>query len=97
MIEVIIMGEVRPGVFEFVVDGCPNGLLSGQSRQPLLDAARLALAEGVAKDREIRLARSQGAPADLTSTIGYASSKTIAEGDAGMSLRNWRPFGGIVE
>jgi hypothetical protein len=63
------------------------------SRQPLLDAARVFLAEGVPPDTRIAM-RHAGSDHDaLSSTIGKAAGLTVAERDRGNGpyFEPWQP------
>ena len=62
------------------------------SRQPLLDAARVLLAEGMAPDTRIAM-RHAGANHDaLSSTVGKAAGRMVLETPAvGPRFARWKP------
>jgi hypothetical protein len=83
--------SVRPakaGKFE----ACVSDRLLCTSRQPLLDAARMLLAEGVDPATPIAM-RHEGTGTDsLTSTVGKAAKLTVYETALGPKFGPWVPF-----
>lgn len=71
--------SARGQLFDGRVDGV---LVVGRSTQPFLDGAREMLARGyAARERLIMRHLDSGVDA-LISSIGYAASRTVAEGDS---------------
>jgi hypothetical protein len=88
---IIIIKPASPGKFE----AYEGDRLLCVSRQPLLDAARVLLAEGADPDTPIAM-RHVGADYDaLTSTVGGAAKLIVTERDKGKKgpvFEPWRPF-----
>jgi hypothetical protein len=69
------------------------------TRQPLLDAARVLLAEGVAPEARIAM-RHEGSPhVALSSTVGKAAKLTVVERDRGNGpvFGQWKPDSRFAE
>ena len=82
-------GERLHGRFVATLDGRQLCI----SRQPLLDAARVLLADGIDPETPIAT-RHAGSDFDaMTSTVGTAARWTVEEGNTvSPTLRRWRPF-----
>jgi hypothetical protein len=85
---VIVVSPLSGGRFEARV----GDLVICVSRQPLLDGARVLLADYPPETALIM--RHAGSNTDaLRSTIGAASRLTVEEGDrTGPKLRRWKPY-----
>ena len=70
-------------------DGCK---LLSSSRQPLLDAARVLLAEGIPPETPIAMQHKGSATIAMTSTVGAAAKLTVKEKPNGPKFRKWEPF-----
>ena len=71
----------------------PDGRkLLSSSRQPLLDAGRVLLAEGIPPDPRIAMQHKGSATIAMTSTVGVAAKLTVEEESDGPRFRKWRPF-----
>ena len=66
--------------------------LLSSSRQPLLDVARVLLAEGIPPDPRIAMQHKGSATIAMTSTVGVAAKLTVEEESDGPRFRKWRPF-----
>src|SRR6516165_7350665 len=72
-----------------VLDG--RKLLSS-SRQPLLAAARVLLAQGIPPETPLAMQHKGSATIAMTSTVGEAAKLTVEEEPGGPRFRKWRPF-----
>jgi len=71
----------------------PDGRkLLSSSRQPLLDTARVLLAEGVPPETSNAMQHKGSATIAMTSTVGEAAKLTVEEESDGPRFRKWRPF-----
>jgi len=71
----------------------PDGRkLLSSSRQPLLDAARVLLVEGIPPDPPIAMQHKGSATIAMTSTVGEAAKLTVKEKPNGPKFRKWEPF-----
>ena len=66
--------------------------LLSSSRQPLLDAARVLLAEGIPPETPIAMQHKGSATIAMTSTVGEAAKLTVKEEPNGPKFRKWEPF-----
>src|SRR5262245_51465683 len=68
-------------------------VISKSTRQPLLDAARILLAEGADPETPIAMRHAGADHAALRSTVGAAARLTVVERDHGNRpvLELWRP------
>ena len=80
MIRVELGNEVKPGVFAWRVAVLD---LSGQSRQPLLDAARAVKSMGGDTQQRLGLFRVGRSTADLTASVEVAAGLTVSEANRG--------------
>jgi hypothetical protein len=72
--------EVSPGVWAYRVAGLP---ISGQSRQPLLDACRAIRRMGGDPAERACLFREGKVEADISCTVGWGAAHTVEERSAG--------------
>ena len=71
----------------------PDGReLLSSSRQPLLDAARVLLAEGIPPETPIAMQHKGSATIALSSTVGEAAKLTVKERPNGPKFSKWEPF-----
>ena len=70
-------------------DGCKP---LSSSRQPLLDAARVLLAEGIPPETPIAMQHKGSATIAMTSTVGEAAKLTVKEKPNGPKFEKWEPF-----
>ena len=66
--------------------------LLSSSRQPLLDAARVLLAQGIPPETPLAMQHKGSATIAMTSTVGEAAKLTVEEEPGGPRFRKWRPF-----
>ena len=66
-------------------------LLCQRTYTPLLDAARILLAEGYSSSTVLVMRHSGSATDSLTTTIGEAAKLTVEEGPHGPQFRRYRP------
>ena len=66
--------------------------LLSSSRQPLLDAARVLLAQGIPPETPLAMQHKGSAIIAMTSTVGEAAKLTVEEEPGGPRFRKWRPF-----
>ena len=66
--------------------------LLSSSRQPLLDAARVLLAQGIPPDTPLAMQHKGSATIAMTSTVGEAAKLTVKEEPNGPKFRKWEPF-----
>ena len=66
--------------------------LLSSSRQPLLDAARVLLAEDTPPETPIAMQHKGSATIAMTSTVGQAAELTVKEKPNGPKFRKWEPF-----
>ena len=66
--------------------------LLSSSRQPLLDVARVLLAEGIPPETPIAMQHKGSAIIAMTSTVGEAAKLTVKEGPVGPRFRKWELF-----
>jgi hypothetical protein len=87
---VVVSPNGAPGCFSATVN---DRLMVLSSRQPLLDACRALLAEGVDSNAWV-IMRHAGSPTDaLRTKVGIAAKLTVAEGDRGVPrFRSWKPM-----
>src|SRR5262245_45037284 len=64
------------------------------SRQPLLDAARIMLAEGVDPATPLTMRHERSSTDSLSSTVGKAAKLTVGE-EPSPRFRPWVPFEGV--
>jgi len=62
------------------------------SRQPLLDAARALLAEGIPPETPIMMRHQGSETISLRSTVGEAAKLTVKEKPNGPKFQKWEPF-----
>lgn len=74
MIEVVITGWARNGVFPYLVRGFA---VEGRSRQPLLDACRTLKRMGADPTRPVGLFREGSMVWDLRTTVGRGAGLTV--------------------
>jgi hypothetical protein len=71
--------------------------ICGVSRQPLSDACRQLIAQGVDARRAVGRFRAGRAEPDMVSTVGAAASVSTVEPDKGIvHFERYRPFGDRV-
>jgi hypothetical protein len=80
MIRVVRGREVQPARWEYAVPGYG---VSGVSRQPLSDACRQLIAQGVDPKTAVGRFREGRDQPDLTSTVGAAAHLTVSDPDGG--------------
>src|SRR5262249_23245488 len=66
--------------------------LLSSSRQPLLDAARVLLAQGIPPETPLAMQHKGSATIAMTSTVGEAAKLTVEEEPGGPRFRKWRQF-----
>src|SRR5215813_3788937 len=66
--------------------------LLSSSRQPLLDAARVLLAQGIPPEPPLARQHKGSATIAMTSTVGEAAKLTVEQEPGGPRFRKWRPF-----
>jgi len=66
--------------------------LLSSSRQPLLDAARVLLAQGIPPETPLAMQHKGSATIAMTSTVGEAAKLTVEQEPGGPRFRKWRPF-----
>ena len=66
--------------------------LLSSNRQPLLDAARVLLAQGIPPETPLAMQHKGSATIAMTSTVGEAAKLTVEEEPGGPRFRKWRPF-----
>jgi|SRR6266849_1826048 len=77
----------RGQLFDAAVDG---RTVVTRSTQPLLDAARVLLAEGVDPDIWIVMRHAGRADDALRSTVGAAAALSVAEGERAPRFISWK-------
>jgi hypothetical protein len=75
------------GLFEARVGGRPLCT----SRQPMLDAARVLVAEGLDPDTAITMRHAGSAAAGLSARLGVAARFTVREGERRPGFGVWMP------
>jgi len=59
------------------------------STQPLLDAARVLLADGIAPADQIAMRRAGSDTDDMVSTVGYAAARAVSETHGPPRFTRW--------
>jgi hypothetical protein len=81
----------KPGRFDVYV----GDRLICSSRQPLLDAARVLLAEGIAPDAMVELRHAGADHVALCAKVGAAAKLRIVEGGDTVRFARWSAFEGV--
>jgi hypothetical protein len=97
MIEIVISPEPRnpgnpPGQHRFIARRGVGGRVLGAFTAPLLGAARLLLAEGIAPETVLQMRHGGGDTVALTVTVGVAAGLRVDEGNGTPRFAKWKPF-----
>lgn len=87
--KVMLGQEIRGGVFEYSVQGLS---VSGQSREPMLDACRQIKSLGGDTAAEAYLFRPGKSEPDLIANVGRAAELTVIERASRPKFEKWKPF-----